>query len=67
MLAVVGDRIGAGRIDDDRPVVAERLLQAGVAVIPEGAGLPDRKLVDEGLARLDAWEADPGHPVHLEG
>ena len=50
MLAVVGDRVGAGRIDDDRAIMAELLLQPGVAVIPIGARLPDRELVGEGRA-----------------
>ena len=67
MLAVVGDRIGAGRVDDDRPIVPHRLLKPGVAVIPVGAVLTDRELVDEGLARPDAREADARHAIHLEG
>ena len=37
MLAVIGDRIGAGRIDDHRPEMAHRFLQARMAVIPIGA------------------------------
>ena len=66
MLAVVGDRIGAGRVDDDRPIVPHRLLKPGVAVVPVGAVLTDRELVDEGLARPDAREADARHAIHLE-
>ena len=66
MLAVVGDRIGRRRVDDHRAVVAELLLQARMAVVPERAGLPDRELVDEGLARADAGEADTRNSVHLE-
>ena len=66
MLALVGDRIGVRRVDDDRTVVAHRLLKVGVAVIPEGARLLDRELVDEGFTRPDAGEADAGHAVHLE-
>src|SRR3546814_10315098 len=51
---------------DLRPVMAELLLQARMAVIPIGARLHDRKLVGEGRARLDAGEGNPGHAVHLE-
>ena len=58
VLAVIGDRIGAGRIDDDRAVMALLLLQARMAVIPVGARLADREFVDEGLARPDAGKAD---------
>ena len=66
VLAIIGGRLRPGRIDDDRTIVAHGLLQAGVAVVPVGAGLPDREFVDEGLARLDAREADPRDAVHLE-
>ena len=66
MLAVVGDRVGPGGIDDDRAVMPDLLLQAGMAVVPVGARLPDRELVDEGRRRLDAGEADARHAVHLE-
>ena len=48
------------------PVVAHLLLEARVAVVPVGARLADRELVDEGLAGLDAGEADARHAVHLE-
>ncbi|MNS85645.1 hypothetical protein D3C72_1195180 [compost metagenome] len=66
MLAVIADRIDARRVDDDGAIVAHGLLHPRMAVIPVGARLPDRELIDKGLARLDAWEADPRHPVHLE-
>ena len=66
MLAVIGDRVGAGRIDDQRAVMPDLLLQAGMAVIPVGARLLERELVGEGRARLDAREADARHAVHLE-
>ncbi len=66
MLAVVGDGIDAGRIDDERAVVPHRFLKVGVAVIPERPRLLDRELVDEGLARLDAGETDARHAIHLE-
>jgi len=48
MLAVVSDRIGAGRIDDHRPIMADLLLETRMAVVPIGARLPERKLIDEG-------------------
>ncbi len=66
MLAVIADRIGARRVDDDGAIVAHGLLQTRVAVIPVGARLLQRKLIDKGLARLDAGEADARHTVHLE-
>jgi len=66
MLAVVGDRIDAGRVDDDRSVEAVLLLIAAVAVIPVGARLDDRELIVEGLARPDPREADARHAVHRE-
>ena len=49
MLAVIGDRVGAGRVDDDRAVMAKLLLEPAMAVIPIGARLPDREFVGEGL------------------
>ncbi|MNJ36596.1 hypothetical protein D3C77_313900 [compost metagenome] len=66
VLAVITDRIDARRVDDDGTIMADRFLQARMAVIPVGARLLQRELIDEGLARLDAGEADPRHPVHLE-
>ena len=66
MLTVERDRVGLGRLDDDGGVMPLGLLQARVAVVPVGARLDDRELVDEGLAGPDAGEADAGHPVHLE-
>src|SRR3546814_1412970 len=66
MLAVVADRIGARRIDDDRAIVAELFLQARMTVIPVGPRLDDRKFVDEFRTRLDSGEADARHAVHLE-
>ena len=64
MFAVGPDRVGSRRIDDDRAVVAKLLLESGMAVIPVGAVLPDRKLVNEGRARLDAGEGYAGHAIH---
>ncbi|MNS31469.1 hypothetical protein D3C72_635260 [compost metagenome] len=66
MLAVIADRIDARRVDDDGAIVTHGLLQARMAVIPIGARLLDRELIDKGLARLDAGEADARHAVHLE-
>ena len=66
MLPVITDRIRPGRIDDDRAIVPQRFLQTGMAVVPEGPRLNDRKLIDEGLPRLDPREADAWHAVHLE-
>src|SRR3546814_9484603 len=66
MLAVGGDRIGINRIDDDRAVMADLLLEPRMAVIPVGAVLDDWELVGEGGPWLDAREADAGHAVHVE-
>src|SRR3546814_19031041 len=66
MLAVGGDRTGINRIDDDRAVMADLLLEPRMAVIPVGAVLADWELVGEGGPWLDAREADAGHAVHVE-
>jgi hypothetical protein len=66
MLAVGRDRVFAGRVDHQRAIMPQLLLQPGMAVIPVGAGLPDRELVGEAFARIDAGEADSGNAVHLE-
>src|SRR3546814_12978724 len=66
MLAVVADRIGARRIDDDRAIVAELFLQARMTVIPVGPRLDDRKFVDEFRTRLDYRQAHARQSVHLE-
>src|SRR3546814_21191984 len=67
MLAVIGNGIGFGRIDDHGTIVALLFLQAGMAVIPIGAALPQRKFIDEGRARFDPRETDAWHPIHLKG
>ena len=59
--------IGLGRIDDERPVVAQLLLEARVAVIPVRAGLPHGNAVLEDLRGPDAGEAESRNAVHLEG
>src|SRR3546814_17983372 len=66
MFAIIGDRIGLGGIDHDRPVMALLLLETRVAVIPVGAALQQRKFVNEGGVRLDAWKADARNAVHLK-
>src|SRR3546814_16625647 len=42
------------------------LLSARMAVIPVGAALPNRELIDEGLTRADAGKAHAWHTVHRE-
>src|SRR3546814_13771819 len=37
-----------------------------MAVIPVGAALPNRELIDEGLTRADAGKAHAWHTVHRE-
>ena len=58
VLAIVGNRIRAGGINHQRTVKAFLFLRAGVAVVPIGAGLPDRQFIGECLARLDARNVD---------
>ena len=41
-------------------------LKAAMAVIPIGAALQQRKVIDEGRTRLDPRKAEAGHAVHLE-
>src|SRR3546814_11664244 len=48
MFAVIGDGIGARRVDHDRAVMPHLLLSARMAVIPVGAALPNRELIDDG-------------------
>ena len=60
-------RINARGIDDDGAIMAHRLLHAGMAVIPVGARLLDRKFIMEGFAGADAGEADARNAVHLKG
>src|SRR3546814_11707039 len=66
MLAIRLDRIYACRIDHDRPVMAHLLLQTRMAMIPIGARLDDRKLIDEGRFWFDAGEADSRYAIELE-
>ena len=67
VLAVIGRGLRARRVDHDRAVVAELLLEGAVRVVPVGASLLQREAVLEGRARRDAGEAHPRHAVHVEG
>src|SRR3546814_9426183 len=67
VFAIISNRVGVDRVEDQRAVMAELLLKTRMAVIPEGAGMPDRELVDEGFPGADAGEAHARHAVHLEG
>ena len=66
VIAVVLERLGFDRVDDDRAIGAGLLLPTGVAVVPVGAALHDGKLILERLPRLDALEAvaDMRHAIH---
>ena len=54
LMQIVGVMIFVGRVDDDRPIVAELLLQPRMAVIPVSASLLHRKSVDERFAGPNA-------------
>src|SRR3546814_19737440 len=54
-------------INNDRPVVAELLLETRMAVIPICARLNDREFINEFGSRLDAGKTDAGYAVHLKG
>src|SRR3546814_16355576 len=54
-------------INNDRPVVAELLLETRMAVIPLCARLNDREFINEFGSRLDAGKTDAGYAVHLTG
>src|SRR3546814_12174197 len=47
MFTIIGDGIGFGGVDDHRPIMALLFLQAGMAVIPIGAALQQRKRSEE--------------------
>ena len=66
-LAVEGVRLRPGRVDDERGVVAELLLERRVAVAPVGPELADRVAVLERRMRRDAGEVDVGHAVLVVG
>src|SRR3546814_2091709 len=66
VLAIIFHRIGAGGIEDQRSDLTEREVKIRVAMVPEGAGVPDGKLIDERLARLNAGKAHSGHAIHLK-
>ena len=65
VLAVRLHRIGVGRVDHDRPIMTELLLKTRMAVIPIGAVLLDRKLVEEARSSLDTGEGNARHTVIL--
>ena len=67
VLAVVLVPLRPGRIDDERPVVAELLLHPGVTVVPVRPVLHDGIPVFERLARPNAGEVHPGHTIHRAG
>ena len=65
VIAVVAERLGFLRFDDDGTVGPGLLLETRVAVVPEGAALPHREAVGVALAGPDTREAvaDVGHAV----
>src|SRR5690606_39502284 len=52
-------------LDDERPVVAELLLEPRVRVVPIGAVLLEREAVLEGGVGEDAGKTQARHAVHL--
>ena len=67
VVPVVGEGLRVLRLDHQGAVSAGLLLEPRVAVIPVRAGLLDMVAVLVGLARLDAVEVNPRHPIHAEG
>ncbi len=65
VFAIVGHRFRLGRINDNRPIMAQLFLKARVAVVPVGAVLFDRKTVLKRFAGHDAGKADARNAVHL--
>src|SRR5215469_12726487 len=65
VLAIILDRIRARGRDDYRAVVPGLFLEMAVAVIPVGAPLPDRKVVDKGLTWIDSPETQTRDPIHV--
>jgi hypothetical protein len=66
MLPVVSDWVGFRRFENQWAIMAHLFLQAGVAVIPKGAGVLDRKLIGKCLTGLYAGKANSRHTIHLE-
>src|SRR3546814_10040650 len=64
-VAVIRERLGLERVDDDRAVEAGLLLESGMAVIPVGAALAHVEAVVVRLAAADAVETDARHAVHV--
>jgi hypothetical protein len=67
VLAVVRERLGGRRVDHERAVLAELLLEARVAVVPVRAVLAQGIAVLEGRPGRDARERHARHAVHLVG
>src|SRR3546814_8290402 len=65
VVAVIRERLGLERVDDDRAVEAGLLLESGMAVIPVGAALAHVEAVVVRLAAADAVETDARHAVHV--
>ena len=65
VLTIIGNRVRTSRIDDDRAVVTFLLLHVGVAVVPVGAGLFDRELIDKRFAGANAGEGHTRNAIHL--
>ena len=67
VVPIGADPVPFGRIDDDGAIHAGLFLEAGMGVIPVGAGLPDLEAIDEGLAGRDAGKAHAGNAIHFIG
>ena len=67
VLAVVAERLRLARHDHQRPIDAPLLLEAGVRVVPVGAGLAHAEAIRVGRAGADAVEAETGDAVHVGG
>ena len=65
MVALVPERLGLARVHDQRAVQAGLLLEAGVAVVPVGAGLVELETVQPGFTAADAVEAHARHAIHV--
>ena len=67
MVAVVAERLGVPRLDDERAVEPALFLERRVAVIPVRAALADPEAVDERLTGPNPVEAQPRYAVHVGG
>ena len=64
---VIGDRITAARLDDNRPVMAQLFLQTRMGMVPVCTRLANGNAVGEGLTGLYAGKGDARHAIHLIG